>query len=124
VGKNFSIKDRIQSFKYALTGLKLFFKTQYNARVHLAGLLLALILGFYFNLCVDEWISIVFAAGLVFVTEVINTSIEYLTDLVSPGQNEQAGKVKDLAAAAVLVAAIIALAIGCLIFIPKIVMFI
>ena len=124
MSKKFYIKDRIHSFKYAFSGLKLFFKTQHNARIHLAALVLVVISGFYFKLSIGEWIVIAFAAGLVFVTEVINTSIEYLTDLVSPHQNEQAGKVKDLAAAAVLVAVIIALAMGCLIFIPKILMFI
>lgn len=118
--KKFSIKNCLNSFRYAFNGLKLFFNTQRNAWIHTIALVFALALGFYFQLSTSEWIVIAFAAGLVFTAEIINTSIEFLTDLVSPGSNSQAGKVKDLAAAAVLVASITALLIGAIIFVPKI----
>lgn len=116
----FSISDRVKSFKYALKGLKLFFKTQHNAWIHLSAFVLIVASGCYFKLNKMEWVAILFAAGFVFTAEIINTSIEFLTDHVSPAKHEQAGKVKDLAAAAVLIAAITALLIGALIFIPKI----
>lgn len=118
--KKLSIADRMNSFKYALKGLKLLFKTQHNAWIHLAAFVLIVVSGYYFKLNKMEWIAILFAAGFVFTAEIINTSIEFLTDHVSPAKHEQAGKVKDLAAAAVLIAAITALLIGALIFIPKI----
>ncbi|MBI2270379.1 MAG: diacylglycerol kinase family protein [Bacteroidetes bacterium] len=118
--KKFSIINCMHSFKYAFKGLKLLFKTQHNAWIHLSAFVLIVVSGFYFKLNKMEWIAILFAAGFVFTAEIINTSIEFLTDHVSPAKHEQAGKVKDLAAAAVLIAAITALLIGALVFIPKI----
>lgn len=120
MSKKFSFIDRIRSFMYAFKGLNLFFKTQHNAWLHLVAFALVVLLGCYFKLTSGEWIAILFAAGFVFTAEIINTSIEFLTDHVSPAHHEQAGKVKDLAAAAVLIASITALLIGALIFIPKI----
>ena len=67
-----------------------------------------------------EWIFIIAAIGIVFTTEIINTTIEELVDLVSPERQKKAGVIKDLAAGAVMIAAIMALIIGCVIFIPKI----
>ena len=66
-----------------------------------------------------EWVAIVFAIGSVFAAEAVNSSIEALADLVSPGYNEAIKRTKDLAAGAVLILAIAAAVVGCLIFIPK-----
>ena len=57
--------------------------------------------------------------GLVISLEVLNTAIEKLVDVVSPGYAKEAGLVKDIAAGAVLVAAIAAVIAGGIIFIPK-----
>ncbi len=95
------------------------FGTQINAKIHLLVALFVLLLGFLFQLFWYEWALILFAIGLVFAMEAANTAIEFLVDLVSPQHNEQAGKVKDLAASAVLIAAITALVIGLLVFVPK-----
>ena len=92
---------------------------QHNAWIHLLSALLVIFMGFYMSLSITEWCFIVFAIGFVFVAEIINTSIEYLTDLVSPNYHEKAKKVKDLAAGGVLIASIIALSIGLIIFLPK-----
>lgn len=116
----FSIHARIKSFGFALKGIKLFFLTQHNAWIHLAAAIVTIIAGFYFHLNTNEWCWIVAAISLVFICEAFNTAIEFLTDLVSPDYNEKAGKVKDLAAGAVLIASITALVIGLLIFLPKI----
>ncbi len=117
------MKKRISSFGYALKGLRLFFRTQPNARIHCVILLFVVILGAFLKLNVWEWMAICFAAGLVFVAELLNTAVELLVDLVSPDFNELAGKVKDVAAGAVLVAAIIAVVIGLLVFFPRIMCF-
>ncbi len=66
-----------------------------------------------------EWCLVVFCIGLVMVAEALNTSIEFLTDLVSPEWNDKAGQVKDLAAAGVLLSAITAIIIGIFVFLPK-----
>lgn len=111
----------IKSFGYALSGVAYTTKTQLNFQIHLAAILLVGAAGWYFHLAIGEWLWIVLAIGLVLVAELLNTAIEILVDLVSPGFNEQAGKVKDVAAGAVVIAAIIAVVIGLLIFIPKLV---
>jgi diacylglycerol kinase len=66
-----------------------------------------------------EWCWIIIAIALVFITEMLNTSIEFLTDLVSPNYHPLAKNTKDVAAGAVLVAAIIAIILGLMIFLPK-----
>lgn len=115
----FSISSRKKSFGFAFNGLKLFFRTQHNSWIHLLAAVLVIIAGIIFNLSIGEWCLISLAIGLVILAEAFNTSIEFLTDLVSPGYNEKAGQVKDLAAAAVLVAAITAVVIGLLVFLPR-----
>lgn len=92
-----------------------------NFRIHLAAILAVGLAGWYVRLSSAEWTCIVMAIGLVLVAELLNTGIELLVDLVSPGFNAQAGKVKDIAAGAVLVAACISVVAGAIIFIPKLI---
>ena len=115
----FSVTSRIKSFKHAFEGFKTLFTTEHNSWVHLTATVIVISLGFLFQLSTTEWCFILFSIGLVFVTEILNTSIEYLTDIVSPEYNEKAKKVKDLAAASVLCASLLSLVIGLIIFIPK-----
>jgi diacylglycerol kinase (ATP) len=119
----FSVRSRASSFRYAFKGLVLFFTTQPNALIHAVAAVIAVTLGFLFDITAWEWGLVIIAIGLVLASEAFNTSIEFLTDLVSPGYNEKAGKVKDLAAAAVLISAIIAAALGCIVFLPRILLF-
>lgn len=81
----------------------------------------AIIAAYLLSISLLEWISILIAIGLVFSLELINSSIESLADFTSPEKNEQIKKVKDLAAAGVLIASLTALCIGLIIFLPKIV---
>jgi len=111
----------IRGFGFAFKGLGHAVKTQLNFRVHLVLAVIAIAMGWYLQLSSAEWLWIIFSIGLVLLTELINTAIELLVDLVSPGFNETAGKVKDIAAAAVLVTAFTALLVGAIIFLPKIV---
>lgn len=116
LNKTFSISNRFKSFLYSLNGLKEFFKTQHNAWIEGFATIVILFLGINFEVSSTEWALLIFAIGLVLIAETINTSIEYLTDIVSPSFNERAGKVKDIASAAVLIAVITASIIGALIF--------
>jgi len=109
----------IKSFGYALLGIAYTIKTQMNFRIHLVAILMVVLAGWYFHLSPNEWLWIIFTIGLVLVTELLNTAIEILVDLVSPDFNIQAGRVKDVAAGAVVIAAIISVVIGSIIFIPK-----
>lgn len=121
INRKFSIEDRIKSFKYAINGIVNLLKTEHNTRIHTAVAIIVIVAGFILNIAKWEWICIIFAIGLVFITELINTSLEYLADVVSPVKNEKVGLAKDLAAGAVLVAAVIAVIVGCFIFIPKLI---
>ena len=116
--KTFSPQARANSFRYAFKGLKLFFTTQHNSWIHLVAAFSAIAAGFFFGITTTEWLFVIVAIALVLITEMLNTAIEFLVDLVSPDYNELAGKVKDLAAGAVLFAALMAAVIGVLVFGP------
>jgi diacylglycerol kinase len=109
----------IKGFVYALNGIWHASITQLNFRVHLVCAIVAVYAGYALHISNDEWLWIIFCIGMVLVAELLNTAIEFLTDLVSPEYNKKAGLVKDMAAGAVLITAITALTIGFLIFVPK-----
>lgn len=104
-----------KSFIYAFNGLKLSVM-QRNMKIHILCAILAIITGFLLKISVTEWSIILICIGVVFTLEIINTAIEALVDLVEPNQNPLAGKVKDLAAGAVLIFSIISAIVGCLVF--------
>ena len=110
------IKKQIMSFAYALQGASFLIRSEPHARFHIAVSLAVAALGFYCDLSRLEWCLLIIAVMAVFVTEVLNTAIEVLADAVSPGYNPLVGRAKDVAAAAVLFAAVGAVFIGLLIF--------
>lgn len=114
------IIKRLESFKYAFNGLKILFKEEHNARVHILAALCVLVAGVLFKISASEWIAVFFAIGLVTSLEIMNTAIENMADFVSPGKHEKIKRIKDLSAAGVLVSAFTALAIGFIVFVPKI----
>ncbi len=118
--QKFSARKRITSFGYAFNGIGYMFRTQHNSRIHLAIAILVVICGLISRVSNLEWCLLIFAMGLVFFAELINTAIEYLIDIVSPEFQEKAGHAKDLAAGAVLLTAITSVIIGLVIFIPRI----
>ena len=119
--EKFSIAKRLKSFTYAFNGLKVLFQEEHNSRIHLFATVCVIVMGALFKISVLEWVAVAFAVGLVFSGEIFNSAIEDLSDVVCPERDDRIKKVKDLAAAAVLVNAITAAAIGLLVFIPKIV---
>ena len=104
-----------KSFVYAWKGIRIAFG-QRNMRVHALCAALAIAGGFLFRISTTEWCIVLLCIGLVMSLETLNTAIEYLVDLISPNYHEKAGKIKDLAAGAVLIAAIVSLVAGLLIF--------
>lgn len=118
--QKFSISKRIKSFRFAFNGFKILIKEEHNARIHLFAAACALIAGFALKISIFEWIAIVFAIGFVITLEIINSAIENISDFISPEKHESIKKIKDLAAAGVLLSAVTALIIGLIIFIPKI----
>lgn len=114
-----TLQKRLASFRYAFNGIRVLFASQPNARIHLIAALLAVLAGWYFGISYLEWLILIGWITLVICLEAVNTALEFLTDLVSPQFQPLAGKVKDVAAAAVLLAAIGAVVSGVLIFLPK-----
>ena len=96
-------------------------RTQRNARLHLLAAALVCAAGIYFNLSRIEWLWITAAIVLVWSAEAFNTALEQLADALHPEQNPGVGRAKDVAAAAVLIAALGAAVIGMLVFMPHLV---
>jgi diacylglycerol kinase len=117
--KKFSLKSRFGSFKFAFEGLLFLLRNEHNSRIHLLAAIAVIILGIIVKLNQIEWSIMVIAIGLVFLVELLNSSIETLADLINPEWNELIKRAKDYGAAAVLISAIIAMIAGGLIFIPK-----
>jgi diacylglycerol kinase len=116
------MKKLLRSFGYAFKGLSYAYSTQLNFRIHLVIMAIALLLGWYLHISANEWLWVLLCITMVLAAELLNTSIETLTDMVSPGYHEKAGHVKDVAAAAVTITAIFALIAGCIIFIPRLIL--
>jgi diacylglycerol kinase (ATP) len=116
----FSVISRLKSFKSAFAGIGALLKSEHNARIHLLILILVIVAAIVLRISSLEWIVILFASGLVFVSECFNTAVEYLSDVVSPDYNEKIKRVKDIAAAGVLISAVISIIIGIIVFLPKI----
>ncbi len=119
--QKFTLRSRIKSFGYAFNGLKTVAVQEHNFRVHLLAAVVAITAGFYFNIDKYEWIAVIIMVALVLCLEMVNASVEKLSDVVSPQKNRKIKAIKDITAAAVLVAAIASLFVAALIFIPKIV---
>ena len=116
---NYHVHLKPKNFLFALNGLKEAAATQVNFRIHIIAVIAAISTGIFFNISITEWCLLFFSAGLVIAAECFNTALEYLIDLVSPQFNTAAGKIKDLAAAGVLIASVTAAITGGIIFIPK-----
>jgi diacylglycerol kinase (ATP) len=113
------MKKLIRSFGYAFKGVAYATKTQLNFRTHLGATTIAVAMGLFFHISTHEWLWVGLCVTVVLVTEIFNTMIEALTDMVSPGYNEKAGQIKDMSAGAVVIAAAFALTVGLVIFLPK-----
>lgn len=121
IRKKLNIKDRTNSFGYAFKGIFYALKSEHNIWIHCFFGITAIAFGIWLDINLTEWIFVLIAIGFVFTAEIFNTAIEILVDIVSPEHNPKAGLVKDIAAGAVLIAAITAALIGLFVFGPKII---
>src|SRR5207249_7324222 len=117
---SFSIKARLKSFRYAFEGLNRFFATQHNAIIHLFITITVLAAAMFFSVTKGELIAIILATGFVWTTELFNTAVEKLCDMVSKDHHPSIKFIKDVSAAAVLISALAAFLTGAIIFLPKI----
>lgn len=112
----------VESFYHAFHGIKVGLKEQRNLRIHFMAAPCVVILGVIFQIDIVSWLALVFVMGLVISTEFMNTAIEHLVDISAEGQYKYAARcAKDTAASAVLTASIVAIIVGLLVFVPRII---
>ncbi len=109
------------SFKHAFDGLKYTVSSQPNFRFHLLATVMVILLGTYFSISTIEWLVLIFTINVVLVSEMVNTSIESIVDLITLERREDAKIAKDVSAGLVLVSATLAVVIGLFVFLPKII---
>lgn len=114
-----TITRRLQSFAFAVSGLGAFLRSEPNGRIHLAATVIVIILAVALHCSLAEWALLIIVMAMVWITELLNTVIEKIMDHLSPEIHPRVKWIKDVAAGAVLVAAIAAAAVGGLIFLPK-----
>jgi len=115
----FSLRERAQSFADAGRGIARLLAREPNARIHALATAAAVALGAWLDLTAGEWCWIALAIALVWVAEGLNSALETLADAVHPERDARIGSAKDIAAGAVLVAAIASAVIGALVFGPR-----
>lgn len=113
------MRKLINSFSNAINGIAFLFKSQLNARIELMIAGIVIMAGFLFRISYSEWLSVLLCIALVLALEGINTAIEIFANKLHPDFDNEIGKAKDVAAGAVLIAAIVASVIGFVIFAPR-----
>ena len=116
--QRFSLRGRLRSFHYALSGINFVLRTQHNAWLHAFATIIVISLALHAEVAAADWRWLIAAIAMVWVAETINTALEYVCDLVSPDFHEAVKHAKDIAAGAVLIAAVAAAVIGGLTFWP------
>jgi diacylglycerol kinase len=116
---SFSFAARARSFGFAFSGIKLFFRSEHNAILHLCATILVVILSVVYHVSTMEAAILAIAIGMVWAAELFNTCTEKLMDMISTERRPAIRFIKDMSAAAVLVTAMAAAVAGLFIFIPK-----
>jgi diacylglycerol kinase (ATP) len=119
--KKFSIKARLKSFGFAFQGLYSLLRYEHNAWIHLLATIVVVGLAWWLQLTRAEWILLVLVIGLVWMAEAFNTALEHLANAVTKDHDRHIKQAKDLAAAAVLIASMVAAITGILIFGPRLI---
>ena len=119
----FSIRKFLKSFCYAAKGILEVYSHEQNFKVHTLMAFLAVLMGAIFRIALWEWCFLFLVIALVIASEMINTALEKLCDLTQPEQDERVRVIKDVSAGMVLVCAVGALAVGFIIFLPKLIHF-
>ncbi|NLZ45467.1 MAG: diacylglycerol kinase family protein [Clostridiales bacterium] len=106
----------VKSFKYAIKGIISCIKTERNFRIHLSVIFYVIWFSSFYNFSIQQKSLLAIVVGFVIVTEMLNTAIEYIIDLTSPEYNRLAGTIKDIAAGAVSVSALVSVIVGVFLF--------
>lgn len=113
------VTGRLKSMGYAFKGAVKLITTEHSVMVQSGLVVLLIIAGFYFKIDRYEWMIQFFAFGLVLSVEGLNTAVEKVADFIHPDYHQRIGFIKDIAAGAVFFAAVTAMVIGALIYVPK-----
>ncbi len=111
--------NRLKSVKYAAKGFWILITSENSIIAQLIIAIIMIIIGFIMHISATEWMFQLVAIGLVLVAEALNTAIEKIADFIHPEYHKQIGRVKDISAGAAFFAAIFAIIIGLIIYIPK-----
>ena len=115
---SFSLAARFRSFAFAVEGLWEMVRNEHNARIHLAVTIAVIFLSVLLDLRYTDWRWIIACVCWVWFAEAVNTALEHLCDVVSPGRNDAVRLSKDVAAGAVLVSSCMAVIVGAMTFFP------
>ena len=113
------LKGRLRSLTFALRGAWLLVTTEHSIMVQFGIAIIMTVVGFVMGISAQEWVFQLLAIGLVLVAESLNTGLEKLSDFVHPEYHQRIGFIKDISAGAATFAAIIAIIIGLIIYVPK-----
>ncbi|MFD0762681.1 diacylglycerol kinase [Lutibacter aestuarii] len=111
--------NRIKAVKYAAKGFWILITSEKSIIAQVIIGILITIVGFIMNISATEWMFQIFAIGLILVAESLNTAIEKISDFIHPEYHKKIGHIKDISAGAAFFAAIFAVIIGLIIYIPK-----
>ena len=111
-----SLKRLLKSFIYAFRGLVKTWREEQNLQIHSMVALVVVIMGFAFGISIVEWLFLVIVISLVILMEIINSAIERVADILKPRIHDYVKEIKDIMAAAVLLASISAVIVGFIIF--------
>ncbi|WP_028972491.1 diacylglycerol kinase family protein [Spirochaeta cellobiosiphila] len=114
-------KDLYNKFKYAFRGIITAFTTDNSFKFHLIAALVVMIMAILLHFTIIEWIIALFSIAFVIVAEMFNTAIEYLVRLITDTYHEEAEKLLDISAGAVLLASITSIVGGVLILLRRII---
>ena len=117
--ENSFIKGRLKSVRFAVKGAYKLITTEHSVMVQSSLAVILIIAGFVFDIERWEWAAQILAFGLVLGIESLNTAVEKIADFIHPEFHDRIGFIKDIAAGAVMFAALAAIAIGLLIYVPK-----
>lgn len=116
---NTQMRARV-GLRYALEGFKIALREELNFRIQIIATIAVIVLGWFFDISMFEWIAVIFAIGLVLSAELLNTAFEALCDKFHADPDPHIAKIKDLAAGGVLVASTTASIIGLIVFMPHV----
>lgn len=114
------IKGRLKGIKYAFQGGVHLLRTEHSIQAQFFVGVVVTVAGFYYKISNLEWIAQLLCIGLVMTAEGLNTAIEGIADFIHPDYHEKIGKIKDIAAGAVGIAALFSMIIASIIYVPKV----